>query len=220
VWIIYKDDFYSTFFITIMILGLFSILTGIVRATNCDSRKERENTKGENELRPLLTRNREVLSALLDLFSDSALGYISAFVACIFGLFATLTLILNENVMKTHMGFWFLSVVYWLLFLGGVYSFLNFTHFTGISHKIKMEIISSTDYHQQNRKRKGLTTFESQQEAEARQSNNIMTRCIWNRFYNIKYRRVFPTAFIVFFIVVFVPWIFSLIEKYAPWILV
>ena len=82
-----------------------------------------------------------VLSALLDFFSDSGLGYVSAFVACIFGLFATLSLLQSQD----RFGFLLLSLVYFLLSAGGAYSLLNFFYNIRVAHRIKRIIVSGNN---------------------------------------------------------------------------
>lgn len=157
-----------------------------------------------------------VLSALLDFFSDSALGYVSAFVACIFGLFATVSLIQSQ----TGFWFWSLTLVYFSLFLGGGYALLNFAYYIRIAQKTKRELISLTKYRGEFE-----TIFEEKYIDDVRLGRkvkgNVLSRSLiflsnhilWKPFFWIKDQYVFAFAALIYFLIGLIPWIFQFFKN-------
>jgi len=65
------------------------------------------------------------------------MNHITIFVACIFGLFSILSL-LDRTLIQIR--FLILSIVYWSLFFGGLYSLIKFTVYLRISNYLVSDI--------------------------------------------------------------------------------
>lgn len=87
--------------------------------------------KNEEE-KELTNSDYEALSSLLDFYSDRAVAHASFLVACVFGLFTILSLLGGKEL---HLKFVY-SIAYWMLWLGGFYSLLNFRLFATEAQKI------------------------------------------------------------------------------------
>lgn len=81
------------------------------------------------------------LSALLDFHSDRATAHASFLVACVFGLFAILSLIGAPN-QAPHPIY---SIAYWLLWLGGLYSLLNFGYYAKKASRVRGRILKEKE---------------------------------------------------------------------------
>jgi len=75
------------------------------------------------------------IAIMVDFYSDRAEAHATLFLAFLFGLFTILTIAGNENTYK-----WIWTIPYWLLFLGGVHTFLNFSYYATHAQKITEEI--------------------------------------------------------------------------------
>lgn len=77
------------------------------------------------------------LSALLDFYSDRAVAHASFLVATVFGLFAILQLVSK--------GFSdFVFIMYWSVFMAGLYCLLNFGYYAGLAETTKNKLLAPT----------------------------------------------------------------------------
>lgn len=74
------------------------------------------------------------IAIMVDFYSDRADAHATLFLAFLFGLFTVLAIAQNQNTCK-----WIWGIPYWFLFLGGFYSFLNFSLYATYAQKITEE---------------------------------------------------------------------------------
>ena len=74
------------------------------------------------------------ITAMVDFYSDRAVAHASFFLASLFGLFSVLSLAQNQHTLKCV---W--AIPYWLLFLGSLYTFVNFSFYATYAQKITEE---------------------------------------------------------------------------------
>ncbi len=77
-------------------------------------------------------KDTEKILALVDFYSDRAVAHASFFLALLIGLFSVLALAQsNQDNLR-----WIWAIPYWLLFLGSLYTFANFSLYASYAEKI------------------------------------------------------------------------------------
>lgn len=163
-----------------------------------------EETKTEEKP---CTKDRDVLIAILDDFSNSALSYVSAFVACMFGLYAVLTLFTGKPIImgSVQIPLVLLSIAYWSVFIGGTYCLFNYAHFARIAHDIRIKLCLGTEYYDAEEKR---TTFEKvNQDVATKTAGNAISQPMWKIFYKIKYKHVMLSVGLGYFLITLMLWV-------------
>ncbi|MFH1328779.1 MAG: hypothetical protein ABIH76_08080 [Candidatus Bathyarchaeota archaeon] len=81
--------------------------------------------------------NKHNLSAFLGYYSSTGMSHTAIFVAFIFGLFIVLSILSGQiEIGRTPVSFVLLSIVYWLLWIGGSYSLLKFSYYFRVTSYI------------------------------------------------------------------------------------
>jgi hypothetical protein len=189
-----ERNIYSNIFKMIIILGVLSFFTGIkgifkTFLHNKSNSLEIEEKKPINE-----TTNNTIRSAHLDFYSTAAMTYAQVFIACIFGLFATLTIMDQTNSLIILL---FSSITFWGLYIGGAYCLMNYAHFWRTAFIVKRKMIEYD--------------YEQEQENGAIQKGNPIGRFFWSVFYKIKNKFVLYCAIIVYLLILLV-WFALLID--------